>query len=114
MKPAALLRDPLVSALIAGTLLVIGIFALSWPVELDEYDRWGFRIDCGTGFASSYDQAAIADQQAPSPPQSQSGYVDGCQSAVLWRRGWASAVLALGVGAGLVLLLNREDGRVSE
>lgn len=114
MAPTALLRDPLVSALIVGTLLVIGIFALYWPVELDEYDRWGFRIDCGTGFASSYDQAALADQQPPSSPQSQSGYVDGCKSAVLWRRGWASAVLALGVGAGVVLLLRRDDGSVGE
>lgn len=114
MNSAALLRDRFASALIVGALLVIGIFALSWPVELDDYDRWGFRIDCGTGFASSYDQAALTDQQPPPPPQSQSGYVDGCQSAVLWRRGWASALLAIGVGAGLVLLLSRDRQPVGE
>ncbi|MCV7013380.1 hypothetical protein [Mycolicibacterium madagascariense] len=102
-----LLRDPVTIALVAGGLVVFGILAMNWPVQLGDYDRWGFRIGCGTGFASSYDQATLADQQPPTPPQPQGGYADRCESAVVWRRTWASTVIVLGGGA-LVLLLGRD------
>ncbi len=113
MSRLAFLRDRAVLALIAGAVVAIGMCALAWPVQLDDYDPWGFRIGCGTGFASSYDQATLADEERRSA-QSQSGYVDACGSAVLWRRVWSTAMLGLGCGL-TVLLVNRRvtDGAQS-
>lgn len=103
-----ILRDPVTVALIAAAVAGIGVLALFWSVKLDAYDRWGIRITCGTALASSYDQAALSDQRPPSPPQPQGGYVQQCHSAILWRRGGASAAIVLGAGAWGLLLLARE------
>ena len=106
MRLASILRDRVTIALVAVGLVVFGILAMNWSVQLDDYDRWGFRIGCGTGFTTSYDQATLADQQPPLPPQPQSGYTDRCQTAVVWRRVWATSVIVLG-GAMLALLVAR-------
>jgi hypothetical protein len=108
MRAVEILRDRVTITLVAGALLAIGVLALFWSVQLDGYDRWGFRIGCGTGVASSYDQATLTDQQPPPPPQPQSGYVQGCQSAMLWRRAWAASLIVLGGGTVITLLLYRE------
>jgi hypothetical protein len=107
MEGVAILRDRFARALIAGLVVVIGACALAWPVQLDDYDPWGFRIVCGTGLASSYDQASIADEQRRPAPQPQREYVDACGSAIVWRRAWATSMLALGGGVLLALLWSR-------
>ncbi len=110
MRGPAILRDHVAIALVAGAIVAIGVLALFWSVQLDGYDRWGFRIGCGTGLASSYDQATLADQQPTGP---HGGYVDACHSAVLWRRVWAVALVGLGVGC-LVFLVNDRERRRAE
>lgn len=107
MRLVSILRDRVTIALVAAGLVVFGLLAMNWSVQLADYDRWGFRIECGTGFASSYDQATLADQQPPPPPQAQGGYADRCQTAVVWRRVWASTVIVLGGGV-LALLASRD------
>jgi hypothetical protein len=111
MRRLAILRDRVAIALVAAAVVAVGVLALFWPVRLDGFDRWGFRVGCGTGLASSYDQATLADRQPGPAPQPEGGYVDACRSAVLWRRAWAVALVGVGGGGLTVLLGNRERRR---
>lgn len=76
---------------LGGALVAIGLVALNFPVFLDEYDRWGMQINCGTGYSANLDQAQIAIQA--SPP---SDFVDQCQSALAMRRAWAIPIAVTG------------------
>ena len=105
---AALLRDRFVLTLIALVVLVVGGFALFWSVSLDDFDRWGFRISCGTGLLADYGQAEIADRHPlPEAAAEHRDYVAACGSAVWERRAWAVPVLLLGLGGSMALLVHR-------
>jgi hypothetical protein len=102
VKWVALLRDRVVLALVAVAILVTGLFALYLPTALDDYDKWGFRITCGSALSADYEQAATADAHAAGAGD----YADQCQSAIWWRRGWASTLVLIGVGLSIALLVS--------
>lgn len=104
MKWVAVLRDRVVLALAAVAILVTGLFALYLPTALDDYDKWGFRITCGSALSADYDQAATADAHAAGV----SDYADQCQSAIWWRRGWASTLVLIGAGLSIALLVRQQ------
>jgi hypothetical protein len=104
-----MLRDRFVLSLLAATVLLAGVAGLYWPTSLDHYDRWGFRIHCGSGVLADYGQATIADQAETSAagPVERPGdaYVDQCHSATWWRRAWAGPLVFGGVALSIALLL---------
>jgi hypothetical protein len=77
-----------------------GVFALYSPAALDDYDKWGFRIVCGSALSADYEQAAIADEEVAEPGDR----VDQCRSAIWWRRGWASTLVLVGAGLSIAML----------
>jgi hypothetical protein len=91
-------------------LLGCGLFALNWPVFLDGFDQWGWQVNCGTGFSSSLDQAAIADSGRTTD------FVDACHRALGVRRAWTITLALLGsaVLAWLLLAFWRHSQLVSE
>jgi hypothetical protein len=104
---AQMLRDRTVLAVIAAAMLFVGVVALYWPTSLDHYDRWGFRVHCGSGFVADYGQATIADQAdaAAKDPTTASPYVEQCHAAIWWRRGWAYPLTIAGLALSVALLL---------
>lgn len=72
--------------LIATALLVVSLIALSFPVHLDSYDRYGIQLKCGTGYVTNLVQATADDQQEAQLPGTTTHYVDQCKSALLHRR----------------------------
>jgi H+/Cl- antiporter ClcA len=80
----------------AAVALAIGLFALNFPVFLDDYDQWGWQIDCGTGYVSELTQAAAAVGE---------DYVDECESALLLRRVWTIPLVLLGGAVVLAVLV---------
>lgn len=87
-------------AFAAGLLLLTaGVLALRFPVFLDDFDQWGFQINCGNGIAGNLTQAGVADSAG-------TDFVEQCHAAVALRRGWAIPLVAAGallVGALLVM-----------
>ncbi len=79
------------TAIACAILLGIGLVALNFPVFIDAFDKWGFQIKCGTGYVSDLSQAAAAGAV----------HVDQCGTALLVRRLWTIALVAV---SGLVLL----------
>jgi hypothetical protein len=77
----------------AAVILGIGLLALNFPVFLDDYDQWGWQINCGTGYVSELTQAAAAIGDK--------NYVEECQTALLLRRIWAIPLVVVG---GVVVL----------
>lgn len=69
-------------------MLAIGLFALRFPVFLDDYDQWGWQINCGTGYVSELTQATAA--------AGPTNYVDQCQSALMMRRIWTIPLVVIG------------------
>lgn len=69
-------------------LIAIGLLALNFPIFLDDYDQYGFQVDCGTGFASDLSQAAAA--------AGQHNYVDQCETSLILRRLWAIPLVVVG------------------
>lgn len=104
MKWVAVLRDRVVLGLVAVAMLVTGLFALYAPTALDDYDKWGFRIVCGSGLSADYEQAAIADEVATATGD----HVDQCRSAIWWRRGWASTLVLIGASMSIALLVRQQ------
>ena len=86
--------------------IVVGVFALYFPVFIDAYDQYGFQIKCGTGFGSDLSQAADATG---------GDYVDQCGTALMWRRMWAIPLVVFGaiVLAGVMLVEATVWGRES-
>jgi hypothetical protein len=105
MSHAASPRAGLV-VLVASALIGAGAAGLYWPTTLDAHDRWGFPIGCGSGFSTDYGHAAAADHDAASAGQ---GYVAECQSAITWRRVWATSLTV--TGAVGVIALNLRGRR---
>ncbi|MGV0795215.1 hypothetical protein [Mycolicibacterium sp. XJ1819] len=81
------------TGIVAAIVLGIGLFALNFPVFLDDYDQWGFQINCGKGYSAELTQAAAT--------VGETDYVDECESALLLRRLWTIPMVVLG---GMVLL----------
>lgn len=81
---------------IAGAIvLAVGLYLLSMPVYLDDFDQYGMQIPCGTGFSGHMVQAAAAGDE----------YVDKCGSALLMRRLWTIPIVVLGALALLAVLV---------
>lgn len=81
----------------AAILLAVGLFALNFPVFLNDYDQWGFQIKCGTGYLSDLTQAAAA--------VGDTDYVADCETALLARRLWTVPLVVLGGTVLLVVLV---------
>ena len=74
-------------AIVGALLVVVGLFALWFPVYLSQYDQYGVQIACGRGFSSNLSQAAEANDH---------GLVAQCGTALLLRRIWAIPAAVLG------------------
>jgi len=99
---------------IGGAILVaVGLFALRFPVLIDGYDRWGWQIECGSGFVANLTQAENAAVDG-------TDFVAACQSALLTRRLWTIPLIVIGVMALVSVLLTAtvthrdEDALVSD
>jgi len=93
-------------AVIGGAVLVIvGLFALRFPVFIDDFDQWGWQIKCGTGLGADLSQAAAATNGT--------GFVGKCDSALLLRRLWTVPMVVIGAIAfvGVLLASARESLR---
>ena len=85
-----------------GVLFVcVGLFALNFPVHLDDYDHYGVQVGCGTGYFPNMTQSSVADGARGTT------YVAQCNAAVAFRRAWTIPLAALGsvIIAGLVVAL---------
>ena len=83
----------------AFALLTIGLLALQFPVFLDDFDRWGIQIKCGSGFSAAPIQASVADEfntQNPDMATSTASYTQLCQQALTVRRIWAIITAVIG------------------
>ena len=95
------------TGIISAVVLAIGLFALRFPVFLDDYDQWGWQINCRTGYVSELTQATAAAGPA--------NYVDECQSALMIRRMWTiplvvvSAIALLAVVVASAMASGRES-----
>jgi hypothetical protein len=76
------------TGIISSVVIAIGLFALRFPVFLDDYDQWGWQINCGSGYASELTQAAAA--------AGPTNYVDECESALTTRRMWTTPLVLVG------------------
>ena len=85
------------TGIVSAAVLVIGLFALRFSVFLDDYDKWGWQINCGTGYVSELTQATAA-----TGPKD---YVDECESAVMLRRMWTIPLVVLGAFALLTAVV---------
>lgn len=85
------------TGIVAGIVLAIGLFAMNFPVFLDDFDQWGWQIKCGTGYATDLAQAAAA--------AGTKNYVQECESALLMRRLWTMPLAVAGGVAVLVTLV---------
>ena len=85
------------TGIVAAVVLAVGLFALNFPVFLDDYDQWGFQINCGTGYLSDLTQAAAA--------VGEKNYVAECESALLMRRMWTVPLVVLGGGVVLAVVV---------
>ena len=74
---------------------------------LDQFDRWGFRIHCGSGLSADYGQATIAEGAEAARPGAHDGdgYVERCRSATWWRHAWACPLVFAGLALSIGLLL---------
>jgi hypothetical protein len=80
-----------------GILVIIGLFALRFPVYLDDFDQWGWQVKCGTGFGGDLAQAAAATNA--------SDFVERCGTALLVRRLWTIPLVVIGLIAFFGTLL---------
>jgi hypothetical protein len=90
---------------IAGALmLAIGLYLMSLPVYLDDFDQFGMQIPCGSGYSTHLVQANAAGQE----------YVDKCGSAVLTRRLWTIPIVAVGALALIAVLFRAATSSAHE
>lgn len=90
---------------IAGAVVLgIGLYLLSLPVYLDDFDQFGMQIPCGSGYSTHLVQANAAGQE----------YVDKCASAVLTRRLWTIPIVAVGALALIAVLFRAATSSAHE
>jgi hypothetical protein len=85
-----------VDTLIGMIVLAGALVALSFPVYLGTYDRWGVQINCGNGYYSQLLQATTDDQDQTRRSAPTTNFVGQCKSALAHRRTWAIPVGAVG------------------
>jgi hypothetical protein len=85
------------TGIVAAVVLGVGLFALNFPVFLDDYDQYGWQINCGTGYISELTQAAAA--------VGEKDYVDECETSLLMRRLWTVPLVVLGASVLLSVLV---------
>lgn len=85
------------TGIVAAVVLAVGLFALNFPVFLDDFDQWGFQINCGTGYVSKLTQAAAV--------VGEKNYVAECESALLTRRLWTIPIVVLGGVVALAVVI---------
>lgn len=66
----------------------IGLFALRFPVYLDDFDQWGWHINCGTGLSGDLRQALAATNGTD--------FVADCHTALVVRRLWTIPLIIVG------------------
>lgn len=79
----------------AIAMIAVGLLALQFPVNLNEFDKWGIQINCGNGFGAELLQASIADTTASST-QTSTRFTNACHTALTVRRVWAISLTVLG------------------
>jgi hypothetical protein len=90
---------------IAGAVILgVGLYLMSMTVYLDDFDRYGMQIPCGTSFSAHLIQAEAAG----------SGYVDKCGSALLTRRLWTIPVVTAGALALIAVLFRAATSSAHE
>lgn len=80
-----------------GILVIIGLFALRFPVYIDDFDQWGWQVKCGSGLSADFAQAAAATNA--------DHFVSDCETAVLLRRLWTVPLVVVGAIAFFGTLL---------
>lgn len=88
----------------AVVVLGIGLYLMSMPVYLDDFDRYGMQIPCGSSFGVHLDQAVAAGAEYP----------DKCGSAVSMRRLWTIPVVVVGALALLAVLVRAATSSAHE
>ncbi|UXA07174.1 hypothetical protein KXD96_03160 [Mycobacterium sp. SMC-2] len=83
--------------------LTVGLLALRFPVFIDDYDQFGWKVKCGNGFTTDLAQASSADanKNEHEGAMPSANYVGQCDDALMIRRAWAIPAAALG---GLTLV----------
>ncbi|MBU9762854.1 hypothetical protein FR943_03155 [Mycobacterium sp. TNTM28] len=90
---------------IAGIIVLgIGLYVMSLPVYLDDFDQFGMQIPCGSGYSAHLVQATAAGQE----------YVDKCGSALTTRRLWAIPIVVLGALAVIAVLVRAATSSAHE
>ena len=90
---------------IAGAVMLgIGLYLLSLPVYLDDFDQFGMQIPCGSGYSTHLVQANAAGAE----------YADKCGSAVLTRRLWTIPIVAVGALALIAVLFRAATSSAHE
>lgn len=90
--------------LAGAVVLAIGLYLMSMPVYLDDFDQYGMQIPCGSGFSTHLVQATAAGQE----------YVDKCGTALTMRRLWTIPVVALGALALVAVLFRAATSSAHE
>lgn len=90
--------------LAGAVVLGIGLYLLSLPVYLDDFDQFGMQIPCGSGYSAHLVQAGAAGQE----------YVDKCGSALTTRRLWTIPVVAVGALALIAVLFRAATSSAHE
>ncbi|OMC38229.1 hypothetical protein A5740_27380 [Mycobacterium sp. GA-1841] len=90
--------------LAGAVVLAIGLYLMSMPVYLNDFDQYGMQIPCGSGFSAHLVQATAAGQE----------YVDKCGSALTMRRLWTIPVVALGALALIAVLFRAATSSAHE
>lgn len=80
-----------------GILVIIGLFAMRFPVYLDEFDQWGWQVKCGTGLSADLTQAGLTTNA--------DHFVSDCETAVLLRRMWTVPLVVIGAYSFFATLL---------
>ncbi|OLT94144.1 hypothetical protein [Mycobacterium syngnathidarum] len=88
----------------AAVVFLIGLYLLSLPVYLDDFDQFGMQIPCGSGYSAHLVQANAAGQE----------YVDKCGSALTMRRLWTIPIVAIGALALIAVLFRAATSSAHE
>ncbi|MGV0740159.1 hypothetical protein ABQF35_27775 [Mycobacterium syngnathidarum] len=88
----------------AAVVFLIGLYLLSLPVYLDDFDQFGMQIPCGSGYSAHLVQANAAGQE----------YVDKCGSALTMRRLWTIPIVAVGALALIAVLFRAATSSAHE
>lgn len=90
---------------IAGVIILgVGLYLMSMTVYLDDFDRYGMQIPCGTSFSAHFVQAEAAGTE----------YVGKCGSALVTRRLWTIPVVAVGALVLIAVLIRAATSSAHE